>query len=99
MTDGTPAAVVEDRLHQAVRVYEKVKLGIVTVTMLVVLAIGVLLLIGQANQKSSLLILRCAVSQEVQTARIKGDGNPDLRDKLALQAYRACIKRGHPIHD
>lgn len=96
VNEVTNASVAEQRLWQAVHVYEVVKLAMLTALCVLSIGIGVLVLINQAKQIESLKILKCAVSQEVQDARAKAGTDIEARDRAGRAAYNACVERGGP---
>lgn len=104
--DGTNAPLSELRVASAVRLYERIKLGLVVLVLVVDIAIGVYLIaigvdlvaLARTNQETlvtdqqSLTILRCAVDRSVQ---VDPHGHRRSQDQQRV-VFDACVKRGHP---
>lgn len=91
---------VEWRLAVAHHRYERFKLLIVSLTLVVLVLMGGYLIgVGAENHRlgvenhQALVILRCAVSNEVA---VDEHGTP-RDDRGKREAYEACVKRGAPI--
>jgi len=90
------APMTELKFGAAVMRYERVKMAMLTVVLIVNLALGTLLLNVASDTKTSsdankrsLVILSCAVSREVQAA-----GDPNSPEQRA--AFDACVDAGGP---
>lgn len=94
---ATNAPLVELRLASAIRRYERIKVALTAVVLLLVL-VGNALLLGAAssnhsllaNQHESLVILRCAVAR---TTQVDETGQPRSSDAVR-EAFDKCVKAG-----
>ena len=89
MTTSAASRVIT-KYERTILRYERVKLALVLIVLVVVLTVAL-------QNRQSLIILKCAVSQEVQDARAKAGADIPMRDIYARRAYEACVKRGGPL--
>ncbi len=101
MNDAGSAPLTELKLGAALRRYERVKLGIM-VAVLIIVSTSTAYLIGLTqttkeigvDNRSSLVLLSCAFSPEVQAAAGPDPKNPDTAAQRKV--FDACVKRGKP---
>ncbi len=83
------APLTELKLAKANRRYERARTAISVLILVIVTASGAYLIGIARSNKTSLSILRCAVSVEVQRSGAPGSA-------AQRTAFDACVKRGGP---